>query len=350
MRGARGARAAGQRRRPAARSRRGSSSGPGRALARPTDGLTHLFPSPAALAGADLVGPRADVRPGPRARRRSRGAVADGRLDLRGARGRGRRRRSSRCRASATGRRSTSRCARSASRTRSRPPTSSCARPPAADGRPLTARALAARAEAWRPWRGYAVFHLWGAAAASPGRASRRHDRRVTMRYDEIESPVGPLLVAADDAGLRLIHFQSGPAPRRPDPAWRRDASAVPRARPPARRVLRPASAARSTSRSRPRAPPFQLATWRALRRRSPTAPRSPTPSSPRRVGRPAASRAVGAANGAEPAPDRRALPPGHRQGRLAHRASAAGSPPSARCSSSRARRAWRPRGQLGLL
>ena len=45
------------------------------------------------------------------------------------------------------------------------------------------------------------------------------------MRYDEIESPVGPLLVAADDAGLRLIHFQSGPAPRRPDPAWRRDAS-----------------------------------------------------------------------------------------------------------------------------
>jgi len=45
----------------------------------------------------------------------------------------------------------------------------------AADGRPLTARALAARAEAWRPWRGYAVFHLWGAAAASPGRASRRH-------------------------------------------------------------------------------------------------------------------------------------------------------------------------------
>ena len=41
-------------------------------------------------------------------------------------------------------------------------------------GRPLTARALAARAEAWRPWRGYAVFHLWGAAAASPGRTLRR--------------------------------------------------------------------------------------------------------------------------------------------------------------------------------
>jgi AraC family transcriptional regulator of adaptative response / DNA-3-methyladenine glycosylase II len=45
----------------------------------------------------------------------------------------------------------------------------------AGDGPALTARALAARAEAWRPWRGYAVFHLWGAAAASPNRASRRH-------------------------------------------------------------------------------------------------------------------------------------------------------------------------------
>jgi len=45
----------------------------------------------------------------------------------------------------------------------------------AGDGPALTARALAARAEAWRPWRSYAVFHLWGAATASPGRASRRH-------------------------------------------------------------------------------------------------------------------------------------------------------------------------------
>ena len=42
-------------------------------------------------------------------------------------------------------------------------------------GPPLTARALATRAEAWRPWRGYAVFHLWGAFTAPPGRASRRH-------------------------------------------------------------------------------------------------------------------------------------------------------------------------------
>ncbi len=35
----------------------------------------------------------------------------------------------------------------------------------AGGGSPLTARALAARAEAWRPWRGYAAFLLWRAAA-----------------------------------------------------------------------------------------------------------------------------------------------------------------------------------------
>jgi AraC family transcriptional regulator of adaptative response / DNA-3-methyladenine glycosylase II len=31
-------------------------------------------------------------------------------------------------------------------------------------GSPLSARLLQARAEAWRPWRGYAVMHLWHGA------------------------------------------------------------------------------------------------------------------------------------------------------------------------------------------
>jgi AraC family transcriptional regulator of adaptative response / DNA-3-methyladenine glycosylase II len=39
---------------------------------------------------------------------------------------------------------------------------------------PLTTRALEARAEGWRPWRGYAVMHLWRAAGdAVGGRALR---------------------------------------------------------------------------------------------------------------------------------------------------------------------------------
>lgn len=49
-----------------------------------------------------------------------------------------------------------------------------------ADGTRMTPKALAARAEAWRPWRGYAVIHLWRdsvpvpvAKAAKPTRARR---------------------------------------------------------------------------------------------------------------------------------------------------------------------------------
>jgi AraC family transcriptional regulator of adaptative response / DNA-3-methyladenine glycosylase II len=42
------------------------------------------------------------------------------------------------------------------------------------DGSPLTARELDERAEAWRPWRGYAALHLWKAAEqASSNRAGR---------------------------------------------------------------------------------------------------------------------------------------------------------------------------------
>ncbi len=40
----------------------------------------------------------------------------------------------------------------------------------AAGGSPLTQRELEARAEAWRPWRSYAVMHLWRAAAEASAR------------------------------------------------------------------------------------------------------------------------------------------------------------------------------------
>jgi AraC family transcriptional regulator of adaptative response / DNA-3-methyladenine glycosylase II len=49
---------------------------------------------------------------------------------------------------------------------------------------PLTARALEVRSEAWRPWRGYAVMHLWCAAAhaARPSAADRARSRRGAAR------------------------------------------------------------------------------------------------------------------------------------------------------------------------
>ncbi len=56
-----------------------------------------------------------------------------------------------------------------------------------ADGTRMTAKALAARAEAWRPWRGYAVIHLWSdsvpvpvvraAKAVRPTRDTRKEPR-----------------------------------------------------------------------------------------------------------------------------------------------------------------------------
>jgi len=48
----------------------------------------------------------------------------------------------------------------------------------AAGGAPLTARALASRAEVWRPWRGYAVLHLWRAASDRLVRAEGPRVRR----------------------------------------------------------------------------------------------------------------------------------------------------------------------------
>jgi methylated-DNA-[protein]-cysteine S-methyltransferase len=121
------------------------------------------------------------------------------------------------------------------------------------------------------------------------------------MRYDEIDSPAGPLLVAADEAGLRLIHFQAGRHRREPDPSWERDprhfralASQLGEYFRRERRTFDLPLAPRGTA--------FQLATWRALS----TIPYGETISYAelaRRVGRPAASRAVGAANGANPLP-----------------------------------------------
>jgi AraC family transcriptional regulator of adaptative response / DNA-3-methyladenine glycosylase II len=52
----------------------------------------------------------------------------------------------------------------------------------AADGTtPLTARELEERARQWQPWRGYAVMHLWRAAAEAPVRGSLRGRPSRTM-------------------------------------------------------------------------------------------------------------------------------------------------------------------------
>ena len=47
------------------------------------------------------------------------------------------------------------------------------------DGSRLSARALTARAEAWRPWRGYATLQLWRQTMAPPPGAAARHPARL---------------------------------------------------------------------------------------------------------------------------------------------------------------------------
>jgi methylated-DNA-[protein]-cysteine S-methyltransferase len=120
------------------------------------------------------------------------------------------------------------------------------------------------------------------------------------MRYDEIDSPVGPLLVAADEAGLCLIHFQAAHH-REPDASWRREPAAFRDVATQLRQYFRGERRAFDLPLA-PRGTPFQLATWRALS----AIPYGETISYEelaRRVGRRSASRAVGAANGANPLP-----------------------------------------------
>lgn len=48
------------------------------------------------------------------------------------------------------------------------------------DGSRLSAKALASRAQAWQPWRGYAVIHLWRDAASQPALPKRAASSAVT--------------------------------------------------------------------------------------------------------------------------------------------------------------------------
>jgi AraC family transcriptional regulator of adaptative response / DNA-3-methyladenine glycosylase II len=144
-------------------------------LARPMDGLARLFPSPEAIAAADLEG--LGLVP---ARARTLAAlaraVADGKLVLEGP--------ADDVRAALRGLPGVGDwtaeyvALRALGEPDAFPAADLGLRRLAGDGRALTPRALAERAEAWRPWRGYAAVHLWEAAASRPvaPRPSRREE------------------------------------------------------------------------------------------------------------------------------------------------------------------------------
>jgi methylated-DNA-[protein]-cysteine S-methyltransferase len=119
--------------------------------------------------------------------------------------------------------------------------------------------------------------------------------------YTRMESPVGPLLLVADDGGLRRIDFVNGRNPGEPDPQWLDDAEHF-------RETLRQLRAYFAGELENfdlelaPQGTPFQLTVWNRLRE-IPFGETISYGELARRIGNPNASRAVGLANGSNPIP-----------------------------------------------
>jgi methylated-DNA-[protein]-cysteine S-methyltransferase len=121
------------------------------------------------------------------------------------------------------------------------------------------------------------------------------------ISYTVMESPIGPLLLAGDEGGLRLVHFMTGRRPKSPDRDWIEDQA-------PFKEVIRQLEAYFAGKLQGFDLPlvvdgtEFQLLVWRNLRK----IPYGETVSYgqlARRIGSPDAARAVGLANGANPIP-----------------------------------------------
>ena len=122
------------------------------------------------------------------------------------------------------------------------------------------------------------------------------------MLYTHIDSPVGPLLLASDNDGLRLIEFHAPRYAMQRDADWREGDDATLRM---TRAQLDEYFAGKRRTFDLPLAPrgtEFQRSVWHTLA----TIPYGKTISYAQlatRVGKPTAMRAVGAANGRNPLP-----------------------------------------------
>jgi methylated-DNA-[protein]-cysteine S-methyltransferase len=128
-----------------------------------------------------------------------------------------------------------------------------------------------------------------------------RESKAMNRCYTQIESPLGPLLLAADEAGLREIRFVNGRHPAQPESSWIVD-------RAPLTETIRQLEAyfagdlENFNLQLAPEGTPFQLDVWQRLC----DIPYGKTISYGElagRIGNPKASRAVGLANGSNPIP-----------------------------------------------
>ena len=126
--------------------------------------------------------------------------------------------------------------------------------------------------------------------------------------YTRMESPAGPLLLVADDSGLRRIDFVNGRTPAAADPQWHDDAE-------PLRETIRQLRAYFAGELEAfdltlaPQGTPFQLAVWNRLCEIS-FGETISYGELARCIGNPNASRAVGRAHRSHPNP---IVIPGHR-------------------------------------
>lgn len=117
----------------------------------------------------------------------------------------------------------------------------------------------------------------------------------------EMSSPIGPLLLAGDGTRIKMIHFGSGPHPRRPERDWVADSR-------PFRALIAQLEEYFEGHRQTfdlplaPEGTEFQQSVWQALTR-IPYGETTSYGELARRIGKPQASRAVGLANGANPLP-----------------------------------------------
>ena len=120
--------------------------------------------------------------------------------------------------------------------------------------------------------------------------------------FRHIDSPIGRLTIAADDAGVRALEFPRNRHPVKRDAGWREGSHPLLDEAAHQLREYFAGTRQRFDLPLAPRGTDFQRATWQALT----TIPYGETISYAelaRRVGRPTASRAVGAANGRNPLP-----------------------------------------------
>jgi methylated-DNA-[protein]-cysteine S-methyltransferase len=119
--------------------------------------------------------------------------------------------------------------------------------------------------------------------------------------YTHLETPIGWLLLAGSNDGLAHVRFPEGEDAAAPEPGWRRCDESL---RDAARQLVEYFAGERREFdlALAPRGTSFQLAVWRALA----AIPYGETASYgevARRLGRPSAARAVGAASGQNPLP-----------------------------------------------